>query len=64
VLRSRDPVLFGVITESLLAAAPHAEITLVTDPPVVGAALLGLDALGAGPAAHGRLRSEVRTLVT
>ena len=62
VLRSRDPALFGVITERLSAVAPLAEIALVTDPPVLGAALLGLDALGADLPAHQRLRREVRAI--
>ncbi|MDQ3786540.1 MAG: ATPase, partial [Actinomycetota bacterium] len=31
--------------------------TVVTDAPVVGAALLGLDALGTTPGAEGRLRT-------
>jgi N-acetylglucosamine kinase-like BadF-type ATPase len=63
VLRARDPLLFGVITDRLLSAAPHAEISLVTDPPVVGAALLGLDALGINGPAHDTLRTEVRRLI-
>jgi N-acetylglucosamine kinase-like BadF-type ATPase len=62
VLRSRDPVLFGVITERLHTAAPRAAITLVTDPPVLGAALLALDMLGIDGPAHGRLRAEVAQL--
>ena len=43
------------------AAAPGA-VPHVTDiPPVVGAALLGLDYLGAAPDAERRLRSAART---
>jgi len=57
VLRSRDPVLFGVIHDGLRAVAPRAEVTVVTAPPVLGAALLGLDALGATRAAERQLRS-------
>ncbi|HEU5475104.1 MAG TPA: BadF/BadG/BcrA/BcrD ATPase family protein [Actinophytocola sp.] len=63
VLRSRDPVLFGALTERLTATAPGAEIALVTDPPVIGAALLGLDALGVAGAAPDRLRRELRALI-
>jgi len=63
VLRARDPLLFGVITERLLNTAPHAEISLVTDPPVVGAALLGLDALGIDGGAGSTIRTEVRRLI-
>ncbi len=64
VLRARDPLLFGIITERLLAKAPHAEITLVTDPPVVGAALLALDTLGIDGPAHETLRAEVSRVVS
>jgi N-acetylglucosamine kinase-like BadF-type ATPase len=56
VLRSRDPVLSGVIRDGLLAVAPHAVPSVVTTPPVLGAALLGLDALGATAAAERLLR--------
>lgn len=56
VLRARDPLLHEVIRASLTEAAPLAEITVVTDPPVVGSALLGLAELGAAPGAEERLR--------
>jgi N-acetylglucosamine kinase-like BadF-type ATPase len=62
VLRSRDPIVFGALTERLTASAPHAEITLVTAPPVLGAALLALDTLGIDGPAHDRLRAEVSQL--
>lgn len=62
VVRSRDPILFGALTERLTAAAPHAEITLVTAPPVLGAALLALDNLGIDGPAHTRLRTEMSHL--
>jgi N-acetylglucosamine kinase-like BadF-type ATPase len=57
VLRGRDPLLHDTIRDRLAVATPLAEITVVTDPPVVGAALLGLDALGTTPGAEGRLRT-------
>ena len=60
VLRARDPILFGALTERLTAIAPAAEIVLVTDPPVLGAALLALDAVGAESQAHQRLRREIK----
>lgn len=56
VLRSQDLLLHEVIRGLLASAAPLAEITVVTDPPVVGAALLGLAKLGATPGAEERLR--------
>ena len=57
VLRGHDPLLHDTIRDRLAEATPLAEITVVTDPPVVGAALLGLDALGTTPGAEGRLRT-------
>ncbi len=46
VLRARIPVLMDRITERATLEIPRAELVVVADPPVVGAALLGLDALG------------------
>jgi len=57
VLRARHPQLMDAITGRLADLAPRAEISVVTDPPVVGAALLALDTLGAHPAAHHALRA-------
>lgn len=60
VLRGRDPLLFQVIRDRLAKVAPAARISVVTDPPVLGAALLGLDALGVTPAAERMLRTWSR----
>jgi N-acetylglucosamine kinase-like BadF-type ATPase len=57
VLAGRDPLLIAGISERLAAAAPAATIHIVDFPPVVGAALLGLDHIGAEPAAEQRLRN-------
>jgi hypothetical protein len=38
-------------------------VTAPSSPPIVGAALLGLDALGAPPSAHERARSELEEAV-
>ena len=46
VLRARVPVLMNRISERAAAQIPFATLTVAADPPVVGAALLGLDALG------------------
>lgn len=59
VLAARDPLLLGTVEERLRLAAPRAVVRVVDDPPVLGAALLGLDALGASPAVEGRLRHEL-----
>ena len=54
VLAARDPRLVRGIEERLAAVAPHARIEFVTAPPVLGAALLVLEADGAGPDALAR----------
>jgi N-acetylglucosamine kinase-like BadF-type ATPase len=57
VLEARNPLLTDAITRRLAQRAPTAVVRVVGAPPVTGAALLGLDHLGAGPAAETRLRS-------
>jgi N-acetylglucosamine kinase-like BadF-type ATPase len=57
VLTARDPQLLGWITERLAGQAPDARVSVVDVPPIAGAALLGLDRAGAGPAAERRLRA-------
>ena len=57
VLEARNPLLTEAITRRLAALAPGSVARVVDSPPVTGAALLGLDYLGAGPAAEGRLRA-------
>lgn len=47
------------IRSGIVAIAPAARLTQVTTPPVVGAALLGLDRLGAAPGAAERLRTTL-----
>ena len=56
LLTAHDPVLSRAISDDLAAAMPGAEIRVVDVPPVVGAALLGLDRVGAPAAAAARLR--------
>jgi len=56
VLTARDPALMAGVEERITAAAPLARILVTTVPPIVGAALLGLDRCGAEPAAETRLR--------
>ena len=58
VLEARNPLLTDAITRRLAERAPTAAVRVVDAPPVTGAALLGLDHLGAGPAAQSRLRSS------
>ncbi|MEV8099562.1 BadF/BadG/BcrA/BcrD ATPase family protein [Kitasatospora sp. NPDC085879] len=57
VLAARLPLLVDNVTARLAAAAPLAEPRIVVAPPVLGAALLGLDRIGAGERAQQRLRA-------
>ena len=57
LMTARDPLLLAEITERFAAAAPKASVAVVAIPPVAGAALLGLDHVGARPEAERRLRA-------
>jgi len=57
VLASGDELLLTATTDALAAAAPMAHPRLVSERPVLGAALAGLDLLGADATAHRRLRA-------
>jgi N-acetylglucosamine kinase-like BadF-type ATPase len=57
VLRARDPLLSSRITERLSAELTNASLRIVDVPPIVGAGLLGLDHVGADPAAAATLRA-------
>jgi N-acetylglucosamine kinase-like BadF-type ATPase len=57
VLAARDPLLTAHTIEAITAAAPRAVVRITDVPPVAGAALMGLDYLGAGPGAERRLRA-------
>ena len=57
VLAARDPLLTGAVIEGIKAEAPDAAVRITDVPPVAGAALLGLDHLGAGAEAERRLRA-------
>jgi N-acetylglucosamine kinase-like BadF-type ATPase len=65
VLAARHPLLMEEVSRRLAAYAPRANLLVVDDPPVVGAALLGLDSLGASPdagiAARTALLARTRT---
>jgi N-acetylglucosamine kinase-like BadF-type ATPase len=57
MLTARDPLLISETTDRIAAGAPQATVIIVDVPPVAGAALLGLDHVGAGPDAERRLRA-------
>jgi N-acetylglucosamine kinase-like BadF-type ATPase len=62
LMTARDPLLSSSITQRLTADLPYALPRIVDVPPVAGAALLGLDHVGAPPAAARRLRSAYQHL--
>jgi N-acetylglucosamine kinase-like BadF-type ATPase len=59
VIRTQDQAFFDRIEQQIHSHAPLARIRRLTEPPVVGAALLALDRLSRSPSAEGRLRREV-----
>ncbi|WP_158848278.1 N-acetylglucosamine kinase [Saccharothrix deserti] len=63
VLTGTSGVVVDAVDVRLRAYAPAARVRVVDVPPVVGAALLGLDALGASPGAELRLRTAYETPV-
>jgi N-acetylglucosamine kinase-like BadF-type ATPase len=60
VLTARDPLLTAEITRRFADEAPRASLRIVDIPPVAGAALLGLDHIGAGPGAQDLLCEAYR----
>jgi N-acetylglucosamine kinase-like BadF-type ATPase len=63
VLRAAPSHMIDRIERSVLAAAPGARIVLVSDPPIVGAALLGLDVLGINGVAGVRARAALSATI-
>jgi N-acetylglucosamine kinase-like BadF-type ATPase len=59
LLRAAPAGLARAIADGLRAVGPAIVPRIVPDPPIVGAALLGLDELGAPPEAHERARAEL-----
>jgi N-acetylglucosamine kinase-like BadF-type ATPase len=60
LLESRDPLLLSAVSRHLAEAAPGATARVLDVPPVAGAALLGLDYVGAPTAPKLRLRACYR----
>lgn len=58
IMAARHPYLMDTLTERLAVRAPRARARVVTAPPVLGAALLGLDHLSAPAVAVARLRAH------
>ncbi|MDL4776988.1 N-acetylglucosamine kinase [Actinomadura xylanilytica] len=57
VLAARRPVLMDAVREWYSRLAPRARLVVPGEPPLLGAALLGLDHLAAPPAAYAALRA-------
>lgn len=57
VVAARHPLLHDHLVRELADVAPLAAPQVVTAPPVLGSALLGLDRAGSSPDAHARLRA-------
>lgn len=59
LFRSGDSRLLKRIRDGVTALAPRAELRRLDAPPVLGAALIGLDQIHASKAAHARVRKEL-----
>jgi N-acetylglucosamine kinase-like BadF-type ATPase len=60
VVTARNKLLTSAVTERLTASLPGSDVRIVDIPPIAGAALLGLDHVGAPPSAAARLRDGAR----
>ena len=61
LMQSGDQRLISAVASGLHDVAPVAIVKATSSPPVIGAALLGLDELEAGPEAQRRAREELTT---
>jgi hypothetical protein len=63
LLHSGDGRLLGAIEAGLREVGPQITARRTSSPPIVGAALLGLDRLGGDPEAHNRVHRELGAAV-
>ena len=63
LLQTGNGRLSRSVEAELRRVAPQVSVTAPSSPPIVGAALLGLDAIGASPEAQQRLRQELEAAV-
>jgi N-acetylglucosamine kinase-like BadF-type ATPase len=59
LMEARDRRLVSAVESGLAEVAPAAAVKVTSSPPVVGAALRGLDQLGVGPEVERRVRDEL-----
>jgi N-acetylglucosamine kinase-like BadF-type ATPase len=64
LMQSGDERLIGAVKAGLARVAPAVSVHVTSSPPIVGAALLGLDELDAGAGAQERLRRELGQVFT
>jgi N-acetylglucosamine kinase-like BadF-type ATPase len=64
LMQSGDERLIGAVKAGLARVAPSVSVHVTSSPPIVGAALLGLDELDAGAGAQERLRRELGQVFT
>jgi N-acetylglucosamine kinase-like BadF-type ATPase len=64
VLRAVSPVVIETIAQGVTQVAPEARVVVARSEPIVGAALLGLDAIGADPSAKARARAALDAAVS
>ena len=62
-MRGAEPNLLARIEAGLRAVGPGLSLRRTSLPPIVGAALLGLDAVGAPSEAQARVRAELAAAV-
>ena len=63
LMRGAEPDLLARLETGLRAVGPGLSLRRTSLPPIVGAALLGLDAVGASPEAQARVRAELAAAV-
>jgi hypothetical protein len=63
LLQSGDGPLSAAVEAGLRELAPQVSVAATSSPPIVGAALLGLDAIGAPAEAQQRVRAELEAAV-
>ncbi|TMR91544.1 ATPase [Nonomuraea basaltis] len=64
LLTARDPLMTSLLDAAFALRAPRAKLVVADAPPVMGAALLGLEHLGAAEAAKDRLRARYEPSAT
>ncbi len=63
LMRAAPPWMLTWIGERIAAASASATLVVAQEGPIVGAAILGLDAIGAGPDAITRARTELQQAI-